>query len=701
MIAHMLRHLHVLCCALAVMVALTTVSPGAEDTPVTDESFFASLDLGRADLARVRAAADAADWAAARAAFVEHLKSRTGPHWHFDWRDRSAPDHRASEQELVDAERYVRNELLSVSVWHDFGDHLDWNANPMLNQYAEWTWQLNRHKFWETLGKAYWTTGDERYAEAFVRQMTHWVSSQPRPEHNGNRRYSSWRTIETGIRSFSSWPNAFFYFLSSPSFNDEAVIAMVKSFGEHARHLMAHPQTANWLTMECNGLYHIGTLFPEFKESMEWRRTAIDRLYGELDKQVYPDGAQIELSTSYHVVALNSFEMPVRLAKLNDQELPKNYLDRLQRMFDFVMLISMPNRYLPPLNDSGHVQIQPWLRKAASHYPGREDYRWIATEGREGTPPLERSHAFPYAGYLVMRSGWDRDARYLLLDAGPFGYGHQHEDKLSIVVAAYGRVHLIDPGMYHYDESPQRRYHLDTFAHNTVLVDGLPQRRRGEKDRWTYVVAEPLPHGFTVTDAYEYASGTYDEGYGDEKRRLATHHREVVYVKAGAHARSAGDYWIVVDTLVPNDDQPHTYDAMFHLDADAIAITDDLRVVTVNGSGSNFAIIPLPDERMSLTDQMGQTEPFVQGWVWQGAYDVKAIPTPVYRTEAIGRKQMVFVLYPLREGERLPVHGLARSSHDVEHPLTLEITFQSGSADVLIFTGDPKQPVTIRSHPRK
>ena len=45
----------------------------------------------------------------------------------------------------------------------------------------------------------------------------------------------------------------------------------------------------------------------EFKEAADWRKTATDRLYAELDKQVYPDGAQIELSTGYHQVSLTNF----------------------------------------------------------------------------------------------------------------------------------------------------------------------------------------------------------------------------------------------------------------------------------------------------------------------------------------------------------------------------------------------------------
>jgi len=433
---------------------------------MSDEAFFEALNLDYPGLEAVQAAVGRGDLAAAKHEFVEHLKRREAPRWFFDWRDRPGPADRPANPNTANADRYVRNELPSVGVWHAFGEDVDWNFNPMENQYAEWTWQLNRHPFWAELGRAYWDTGDEKYAEAFVRQMTDWVRDQPLPSNAANGAYSAWRTIETGIRTFSSWPNSFYYFLGSPSFHDEAVVRMVKSFAEHADHLMDWPQSGNWLAMESNGLFCIGVLFPEFKLAETWRQTALDRLYRELDAQVYPDGAQIELAPGYHNVSLGSFEQPIRLAKLNDIALPDDYIAKLERMFHYDLYVTMPNRCAPGLNDSGDTDERGWLRRGYEYFPNRADFLWLATEGKEGTAPEHTSYAFPYAGHYVMRSGWDPEARYLLFDAGPFGYGHQHEDKLHFVLYAYGKKLVTDPGNYAYDNSPWRRYVIDSWAHN-------------------------------------------------------------------------------------------------------------------------------------------------------------------------------------------------------------------------------------------
>ena len=683
-------------CCLTFAGVCTAQQPKKIGPSLDDAAFFAAMDLSPAEMAAVKAAVDQGDMAAAKREFVKHLKARTNPKWYFDWRDKPAAGNRPKDFDGRQADRFVRNELVSCGVWHDFKDHIDWNSNPMPNQYSEWTWQLSRHPFWQTLARAYWATGDEKYAKAFVAQMTDWVRSQPLPADSGNKAYSTWRTIETGIRTYGSWPNSLMYFLSSPSFDDESVVLMVKSFHDHAEHLMKYPTTGNWLAMEANGLFHIGVLFPEFKRAEAWRKTAIERLYAELDKQVYPDGAQIELAAGYHNVSLNSFEMPVRLARLNQVALPPDYVAKLERMFDYDLYVSMPNRKMPGLNDSGDTDIVSWMQKATGYFPERKDFQWIASGGQKGAPPTTLSHEFPYAGHLAMRSGWEPEARYLLLDAGPFGYGHQHEDKLTIVLAAYGRVHVIDPGNYAYDNSQWRKYHIDTFAHNTVLVDSLPQRRGGAKDRREYVVKEPLPHAFVTTDTYDYAAGQYDEGYGKRDNGIATHHREVVFVKSGPAAAAPDDYWIIVDNFQPKDALPHTYDAMFHLNADAIDIDATALVVkTRNAKGSNLVIHPLLAGTLSLSNQAGQEKPYVQGWVRSGDYGVKPIPTPVYRLEAAGATKMIFILYPLKEGKASPLAGVRAVASDAAQTTALELEFAGGKRQTVIIGGKADRPVVI------
>lgn len=77
---------------------------------------------------------------------------------------------------------------------------------------------------------------------------------------------------------------------------------------------------------------------------------------------------------------------------------------------------------------------------------GREDLWYIDTYGREGAVPSRTSRAFPYAGFYVMRSDWSEDARYLVFDGGKSAGGHNHVDKLSFELYAYGNTLVTDTG---------------------------------------------------------------------------------------------------------------------------------------------------------------------------------------------------------------------------------------------------------------
>jgi hypothetical protein len=666
------------------------------DAPILSESVFFSerLNLDYPGLGRVRAAVERNDLEAAKREFVAHLKHRTVPRWHVDWEAR--PKEPDPSFNATIADRYAKNELLSVGVWHAFGDTIDWTINPTPNGYAEWTWQLSRHSAWVTLGRAYWATGDERYARAFVFQMNSWTTQNPVPEDSGNERGSRWRTIETGIRAASTWLEAFYLFLGSPTFDDDSVVRMVRSFVEHAEHLIKWPTTGSWLTMEMNGLYHVGVMFPEFRDAPVWRETALNRLCAELDNQVYPDGAQIELSSGYHQVSLSNFVAPLRLARLNNEPIPEAYLPRLEKMYDYNLYAAMPNGRLPALNDGDWTNIRRYCAEGYEFFPNRRDFEWMATDGTAGTRPSRGSFLFPYAGHFVMRSGWEPDALYLLFDGGPFGYGHQHEDKLHFVLYAHGRVHVTDPGNYHYDSSQWRRYHIGAWAHNTILVDGLPQNRRGY-DRRLYIATKPIRSGWRTTPSFDYAVASYNEpnanlpiveGYGPDRLTTVTHRRHIVFVKP--------EYWVVFDVLIPTDDAEHEYESPFHLDADGVDVHPTTGVVkTTNAEGPNLTIVPLWFDGMSVEVIAGQEHPVVQGWIREGEYGVRPIPTPTFRQTRSGTTTFTYVFFPTDVDAECPIETVEAWSPSGDMR-GVRIRLGDGRAHLVAVADDPNVEPIVR-----
>jgi hypothetical protein len=329
-------------------------------------------------------------------------------------------------------------------------------------------------------------------------------------------------------------------------------------------------------------------------------------LRDELDAQVYPDGAQVELATGYHTVSLRNFVAPLRLARHNDVPLPAGYAEGLERQYDYLLKVRDPLGTTPDLNDGGRVDVAHYAREALELFPQRDDFRWAATGGQEGTPPAYTSVALPWAGQYVLRSGWDRDARYLLFDAGPFGAGHQHEDKLTVVVNAYGHDLISDTGNYPYEDSPYRRYALSSAAHNVVLVDGEGQQRR-RLPRETFVARQPADNPWQVSEHEVRVTGTYDDGFGPDGALRVTHRRTIRFLE--------GSCWELTDELLPEDDAAHRYDVLFHLDPEDVSLAEGgSTVVARHSSGVGIRIAAAEGLSPSVRLVRGQEEPFVLGW---------------------------------------------------------------------------------------
>ena len=631
---------------------------------IDDQQLFDELDLEGKDLAQVAEAVRAHDFSRAKSAFVAHLKARTYPiPPPLDGqRDQRGHGKLGSPDWATEADRIVDH--IFEFVGHppqQLGKEIRWNEDPV--KYDQWAISFNRHFHWITLARAYRQTGEEKYAAEFVAQLRSWIDAMP-VEIGTTWVQGGWATegrmslsLDAGIRMGHTWVSAFYAFLNAPSFGDDDCVAMVKAFRDHAEYLMdpIHFRShSNWGVMEANGLYHIGAYFPEFKASSEWRDTAMKRLRQEMDLQMYPDGAQIELTSGYHHVSLGNFVMAYRAALRNDLPVPEDYLASLERAYHYSLYVSSPDLRMPAVNDSGSYDIRSAMREAHGFFPERTDFEWAATDGKSGTPPAPSSTAFPYAGYFVMRSGWDVNDPCLLFDGGPYGYGHQHEDKLNVILYAHGRVLIADPGNYQYDTSEWRRYMLSSWSHNTVTVDGMGQHRKG-KPREQYIVSEPLPHTWIGGPGFDYVSAAYDEGYGPEEDRTVTHRRSILYIKP--------DVWIVTDIMTPSDEENHGYESAFILTADGAA-AEGLCVRTSHPDGPGCALHGLGPDGASLRIATGEREPNLRGWMPKPG-DISCChptPTAVYSFSGCGKIAATYVIAPISEGAPSPIASVSRIS---------------------------------------
>lgn len=644
-------------------------SPIVYGTLLGDEDFFDTINLDTPGLETVKADIASGDIAKAKSEFVSYLRQRE---YRFDWNNADNSSDTGS-YDITEVTNTVNNLLMG----EQFGDTVIWTRNNTPLEYEEWPWQLGRHQYWIGLGRAYKATGDEQYARAFVNQLKSWIDQSPLPDYDAKIDYSRWRTIETGIRTLGSWPMAYLYFLQSPSFDDESVFLMMKSFYEHAIHLRKHHRTNNWLSMEMNGLMHIALLFPEFKEAAHWAEYAGTKIYQETEIQVYPDGAQVELAPGYHGATLSNFLGLYSIAKATGYEgLPKDFSQKLENMYGYYVKIMAPSGEMPAVNDSGWNDARAKLAQGLGLFPGRADFQYIATGGKEGTKPSFTSTWMPWAGWYMMRSGWGENDLYAHFEVGPYSPGHQHEDKLSLILYAYGKRLITEGGTYSYDTSDWRKYILSARAHNVSKVDGKYQNRHDyEPEADLEYSREPMANRWVSNDDCDFGEGWYDEGFGDEAGRAdrnVEQYRALTFIK--------DRYWILFDIFTPKDGTSHQYDSYFHFNTDRYLM--DGNCVMSDDEGANIAIIPLrKDAKVWVIS--GQTDPELQGWLplWtEDGYVYNPVATPAFSYNEAGQSVSAYILYPLKPGEKNPMKSVRAKGN------TIELRFADGGKDLITFS---------------
>ena len=592
---------------------------------------------------------------AAQDALIEHYAARVQTEWLgcpdliFDL---DLPVARMSQDEIHHhAEKFLRGDLFTNAQQpkHQPNGIPDWRFNPTTDM--AWLRRLHRHQWWPLWGQAYAQTKDERYAQAFVDQLTDWIANCPPPARK-DERHPQWRLMEVGQRMVVSWIPAFGLFYASPAFTTEAKMRMLRAIYDHARFLSLFQTNRNHLLRESNGLAYVATYFPEFQMAKQWQQVAFERLDQELGEQINQDGTHIEVSTGYQWLVTDEFEDTYDLLQTHGLSLPHEDLaGQLRKMYRVLVHLTRPDGSFPQLNDGFLHWSHEDLATAGSKF-GWADLRYVGTQGKEGVAPEKKSIAFENAGLYIMRSEWSQDANYLLFDAGPFGGPHGHEDKLSIEVAAFGQPFLVDSGSFTYDpKNCFRTYFVDSRSHNTVLVDGKSQVRRWTPANLHPQLEEKSDAIWQSTDDFDYVAASYREGYGEYAMRKpaeakvasdVVHTRRVLFVKP--------DYWVVIDEL--SGVEAHEYQLLFHTQPGVTLSTgsEQRTILTSTLGNARLALIPARPELLAREEKMGEEDP-VQGWYSAGYNQKQPATTIIYRSPNTSSFLFATLLYPMRADE--------------------------------------------------
>ena len=328
-----------------------------------------------------------------------------------------------------------------------------------------------------------------------------------------------------------------------------------------AGHLSRHSSANNHLFGEWLGLYVAATTWPCWPESASWRAAARAGLLQEALLQNAPDGVNREQAVCYQHEVIAMMLIAERVAHAQGESFGKAFLDRLERLADYVAALMDAGGNVPMWGDADDAR---WLRfadapQADPYRPllaacalmfDRADFkakagpaldtrnRWLfGAAGIERWNALESRHApprraFPDGGMFVLGSDFDTPQEVrIVVDCAPLGYlsiaAHGHADALAFTLSAGGLELLVDPGTYAYHTQQRWRDHFrGTLAHNTVRIDGSDQSVIGGNFMWLQHANAQL-RSFDADAAPQVFEGEHD-GY----RRLSdpvTHRRRLVW----------------------------------------------------------------------------------------------------------------------------------------------------------------------------
>lgn len=423
-------------------------------------------------------------------------------------------------------------------------------------------WELSRFQHAFTLGKAYWLTGNEKYALEFQAQAEDWLRENP-PAMSVN-----WTcAMDVAIRAVN-WISAVYFFRDSPLLDNAFWNRLNASLYLHGQFIMNNLEntdehTGNHYMSNLAGLIGLGLYFGEFVVTApgkcrsgpkEWLDFGVREMEKEMFVQVHEDGASYEASTSYHRLVAELLLVSAIWCARNGIFFSARFMKRLEEMHDFMLSVMKPDGRTPMFGDADDgrylitARYGSWERcdfrfllAAAGEFFGREDFRQAGRSMCEdalwltGPPSMVQlldarntdPAAFPHGGFYVMRN----HKAYCLIRCGELsfhGHGaHSHNDQLSFELQVEGQDVIVDPGTYVYSaDFHQRNLFRSTGMHSTIKVGRHEQNDFGEHE--LFLMREQT---FAKCNAFtgEYFSGSHF-GYTE---KCGVIHRRDFYLRSG------------------------------------------------------------------------------------------------------------------------------------------------------------------------
>lgn len=369
-------------------------------------------------------------------------------------------------------------------------------------------WEFSRFQHMFTLGKAYWITNDEKYALEFKAEVEDWIEKNP-IEMSVN-----WTcTMDAAIRAVNLICG-YFFFKKSDSIDDKFWNEFNISLYLHGRFIYKNLENeaqynGNHYLSDLAGLIWLGIYFENFSvqdnekrnNPKDWLIFGIPEFEREMDKEVNEDGTDYESSTAYHRFVTEIFIITTILCNRNGISFSREYMQKLEKMCEFIINITKPNGLSPLIGDAddGRFIIPSnyynWNKRdfryilaVAGEYFNRDDFKSIGKSYKEDALWIVgnfkyvnkvihlKLKSYINGGYYILRN----DRIYCLIRCGELSCrgegGHSHNDQLSFELNIDEEDFILDPGTYVYTaDYKMRNIFRSTKMHNTLCIDKYEQ----------------------------------------------------------------------------------------------------------------------------------------------------------------------------------------------------------------------------------
>jgi hypothetical protein len=252
----------------------------------------------------------------------------------------------------------------------------------------------------------------------------------------------------------------------------------------------------------------------------------------------------------------------------------------------------------------------------------------------------------PDSQYVIMRSGWGDQDKYLFFDCAPWRGGHSHQDRLQVTVFA-GRDLVVDAGQISYDQPLSRKLRLGA-QHSVLLVDDGEQLQ-GDPKLLTW-----------HTDAHaDFASGLV-------KTNDFKHQRSVLFVKP--------NYWVVVDHV--SGPARHEVTRLFQF-APGTVRNDKSSASSTFTKGINIRVQSVDDARLELR----------RGMVAAASNQVAENAVAAFVSRGKLPMTLCTVLLPFERANELPeIKQLKPARSGESH---IQLRFPNGQTDEITIAAEP------------